>query len=80
MRAMPSICSLGNTCPPVACFTCGSGLKPSGNSPRSRISSGLMRASDSQVTPGGSFTRTPACTGLRPPDIRTPGTARSERS
>jgi hypothetical protein len=34
----------------------------------------------SQVVPAGSFTRTPFCTGLRPPDIMTPGIGRSERS
>ena len=48
-------------------------MKPSGNRPRWRISSGVMAASLSQVTPAGSFTRTPPCTGFLPPDIMTPG-------
>jgi hypothetical protein len=31
--------TFGNTCAPVACLTCGNGVKPSGSSPRVRISS-----------------------------------------
>ena len=48
-------------------------MKPSGNRPRWRISSGVIAASLSQVTPAGNFTRTPPCTGFLPPDIMTPG-------
>ena len=69
-----------STWPPVACFTWGSGMKPAGSSPRARISSGAICASASHVVPCGSLTRTPPCTGLRPPDIITAGMGWSARS
>ena len=77
-RLISSICRSGKTWPPVPCLTCGRGMKPAGNSPRCRISSGLMAAKLSQVTPGGSFTLTPPCTGFFAPD--TPGIGRLARS
>jgi hypothetical protein len=74
------ISSLENTWPPVACLTCGSGMNPFGNRSRWRMSSGAIWARLSQVTPAGSLTRTPPCTGLRLPDIMTPAIGWSARS
>jgi hypothetical protein len=42
-RSISSIWTSGNTCPPVACLTCGSGRKPAGRRSLSRISSGVLR-------------------------------------
>ena len=48
--------------------------------PCARISPGVIAARSSHVVSAGSLTRTPSCTGLRPPDIITPCIGRSDRS
>jgi len=55
-------------------------MKPDGSNPPSRISSGLIADKLSQVTPGGSLTRTPPCTGFRAPDIMTFAIGRFDKS
>ncbi len=54
-------------------------MKPAGQALRPLMSAADIVPSDCQVTPDGSFTRTPVCTGL-PRDIFTVEDGLSERS
>ena len=76
-RSLISIC--GKTMPPTSCLGWGSGRKPLGNRPFSRISSGDIAASVSQVIPRGSFAAGPTWTGL-PRDILTVASGFAVRS